>query len=122
MSIDESRNSANQTFTDSPESYFHVWDKEVTGNATFSVPLPSARHYVLRIEAPAMLDVKDHYEASYTMTLSMENQGTLTPFIVGNREEEASSGRFTGTANTTSLLLSQLFWLVPLNTSLLISP
>jgi DNA-binding transcriptional ArsR family regulator len=123
MSIDESRSSANQTFTGFAESYFHVWDKEVTGNATFSVPLPSARHYVLRIEAPAMLDVKDHYEASYTMTLSMESQGNPTPFIVGNREEEASSRRFTGTANTTSLLLSQqLIWVDPSNATLLPIP
>lgn len=114
MSIDESSNAANQTFTDSLVDYFHVWDKEVTGNATFSVPLPSARHYVLRIEAPGILDVKDHYEVSYTMTLSMEGQGTLTPFIVGNREEEASSGRLTGTVNATSMLLSQqLFWVEP---------
>jgi DNA-binding transcriptional ArsR family regulator len=123
MSIDESRNSANQTFAGSPESYFHIWDKEVTDNATISVPLPSARHYVLRIEAPGVLDTKDHYETSYTMTLSMESQGNPTPFIVGNRAEEASSGRFTATADTTPLLLSQqLYWLVPLNTSLLPSP
>jgi DNA-binding transcriptional ArsR family regulator len=128
MSMDESRNPANQTFAGSPESYFHIWDKEVTGNATFSVPLPSARHYVLRIEAPGVLDVKDQCETSYTMTLSMESQGTPTPFIVGNREEEASSGRLidrsiAGTANATSLLLSQqLFWVEPLNATLLLSP
>jgi len=121
LSIDESCNAANQTFTGSAESFFHIWDKEVTENATFSVPLPSARHYVLRIEAPAVLDVKGHYEASYTVTLGMESQGTPTPFIVGNREEEASSGRFTATADTTPPLLSQQ-WLVPLDTSLLSSP
>jgi len=63
----------------------------------------------------------------------MESQGNPTPFIVGNRAEEASSGRFTGTANATSLLLSQqLFWVEPvehmpfwvdsLNATLLPSP
>jgi hypothetical protein len=133
LSVDESSNSANQTFTDSAECYFHVWDKEVTGNATFSVPLPSAGHYVLRIEAPGILDEEDHYEASYTMSVSMESQGNPTPFIVGNREEEASSGRLTAAANATSLLLSQqLFWaelveplsiwVYPLNATSLPSP
>jgi DNA-binding transcriptional ArsR family regulator len=133
MSMDESWNTANQTFTDSPESFFHIWDKEVTENATFSVPLRSAKHYVLRIEAPGLLDVEEHYEASYTISLGMESQGTLTPFIVGNRAEEASSGRFEGEANATSLLLSQQpfwwsdwvfgrFWVDPLNATLLPSP
>jgi DNA-binding transcriptional ArsR family regulator len=110
MSIDESWNSANQTFAGSPESYFQVWDKEVTGNATFSVPLTSARHYMLRIEAPGVWDVEDHYEASYTVTLSMESQGNTAPFIVGTRAEEASGGRRVTTADAKPLLLSHLWF------------
>jgi DNA-binding transcriptional ArsR family regulator len=110
MSIEESSTAAP---TDSLLVYRHVWDTEVTGNANFSVPLPSAGHYVLRIEAPGIFDLKDHYEASYTMTLSMVGQETFAPFILGNRDEEASSGTYTGLANETSVLLSwpqQLFW------------
>jgi DNA-binding transcriptional ArsR family regulator len=121
LSIDNSLNSANQTFAGSLEGYFHLWDKEVTGNATFSVPLPSAGHYVLRIEAPGVWEADGHYETSYTMTLSMESQGNPAPFIVGNRTEEASTGWFIGTPNTTPLLLSRQ-WLTTLNTILLISP
>jgi hypothetical protein len=119
--MDESWNAANQTFGGSPEPYFPLWDKEVTGNGTFSVPLPSAGHYVLRIEAPGVWEADGHYKTSYTMTLNMESQRNPAPFIVGNRAEEASTGWFTGTAGTTPLLLSQQ-WLAPPDTILLPSP
>lgn len=106
VTIDESWNAPNQTEYP-PESYFHLWDQEVTGNTTFSISLPSKRRYILWIEAPAIWETDGHYETSYVMTLSMESEGNPVPFIVGNQEEEASSGQFlTTTTDTTPLLLS----------------
>jgi DNA-binding transcriptional ArsR family regulator len=106
VTIDESWNAPNQTEY-SPESYFHLWDQGVTGNTTFSVSLPSERRYTVWIEAPAIWDTDGHHETSYVMTLSMESESSSVPFIVGNQEEEASSGQFlTMTSATTPLLLS----------------
>jgi DNA-binding transcriptional ArsR family regulator len=124
VSIDESWDFPNQTVLSPAESYFHLWDREVTGTTTLSIPLPSERHYVLRIEAPGVWETNDSYETSYTMSLSMEAQGNPVPFIVGNQSEEASTGMFVGGATGAKpLFLSQLpLAFANLNTSVPLLP
>lgn len=110
MTIQESWNAPRQAEF-SPDSYFSLWDKEITGNTTFLVSLPSERSYMLWIEAPGIWTADGHYETGYFMTLSMEKNGNPVPFIVGNQGQEASNGKYlimtTDTKPLPNILLSQ---------------